>query len=539
VRKIMTQLYSPNPGGEPGNDDLGAMSSWYVLAAMGIYPQTPGVPMLVLGTPLFDRISIDGRIQITAPGAGDANQYVQSLKVNGRPSTQTYVMLDNRPGVTQLDFTVGPKPNTTWGTGAGDAPPSFGAGPVHFPPSTRAQLTANPAQLTLAAGAGTSVHVVTDNTLGTTPATVTWKASVPASGISVTPASASVPVAAKASATSTVTVSASPQAQAGFYQVAIAGTAANGAIIATARIVVTVTKPGQTIPTAYVSNYSDNTVTPVDRANGTAGPAIPVGSCPDGVAVTPNGAEVYVANNNSNNVTVISTVDQHLIATVPVGSVAADVAVTPDGKTVLVSNYGNGTVQPIDVATHKAGAAITVGTNPERLTISPDGKDLWVANQGSGTVSEVDLTTKAVVRTVAVGAAPFGIVVGGAGTVYVSNTGSNSVSVLNEATGAVTATIPLGTSPAGMAVSPDGSVLYVTAGSGGVLPVATATNKVGTLIPTGASPYAVAFTGNGAGAWVVDSGSNDVRQIIVATGVAGSSVPVGTVPDGIGLTPGN
>ena len=154
-----------------------------------------------------------------------------------------------------------------------------------------------------------------------------------------------------------LTVTAGAQASAGFYAVTISGKAGNGAVLANASILVTVAAPGQVIPTAYVSNYSDNTVTPVDRANDTAGPVIPVGSGPDGVAVTPNGAEVYVANNNSNNVSVISTATNQVIATVPVGSVAADVTVTPDGKTVWVTNYGDGTVQPIDVATHTAGDA--------------------------------------------------------------------------------------------------------------------------------------------------------------------------------------
>jgi predicted alpha-1,2-mannosidase len=44
VQEIASQLYSLTPGGEPGNDDLGAMSSWYVWASLGVYPQTPGVP---------------------------------------------------------------------------------------------------------------------------------------------------------------------------------------------------------------------------------------------------------------------------------------------------------------------------------------------------------------------------------------------------------------------------------------------------------------------------------------------------------------
>jgi predicted alpha-1,2-mannosidase len=540
VRAIMSQLYSDTPGGEPGNDDLGALSSWYVWAAMGIYPQTPGVPMVVVGTPLFDQVTVragGGRlIQINAPGAGDAHPYTQSLRVNGQSTTHTYLTLPSRPGVTRLDFSVGGQPNKSWGTGAQDAPPSFGAGPVSFPPSTRAQVRTDPAQVRLAPGGSTSVDVIVDNTLGTQPATVTWTATSPNTGITFSPSTSATTVAAGQSATVPLTVTANSTASAGFYAVTIAGKASNGAVLANASILVTVAAPGQVIPTAYVSNYSDNTVTPVDRANNTAGPVIPVGSGPDGVAVTPNGAEVYVANNNTNNVSVISTATNQGIATVPVGSVAADVAATPDGKTVWVTNYGDGTVQPIDVATHTAGAPIAVGANPERDAISPDGKYLWIANQGAGTASEIDLSTDTVAHTVTVGAQPFGVTVGPDDTAYVGNTGSNSVSVIN-ASGAVTGTIALGSSPSGLGVSPAGSELYVTVATGGIVPIATATNTVGALIATGASAYAVSFSTDGATAWVVDSGANDIRPITVATGAVGPSVPVGNVPDGIGLTP--
>jgi YVTN family beta-propeller protein len=540
VRRIMTDLYQPIPGGEPGNDDLGAESSWYVWAAMGIYPQTPGVPMLVVGTPLFDRITVHGgngrTIEINAPGAGDANPYVHGLRVDGRSTTHTWLTLADKPGVTRLDFTVGSQPDTSWGTAASDAPPSFGAGPVTFPPTTRAQLRTDPAQLRLSAGGQAGVQVIVDNSLGTTPATVTWTASAPTPGIGFTPGTATVTAAAGASASTALTVTADPTAQSGFYEVAIAGKASNGAVIATAHVLVTVAKPGELIPTAYVSNYSDNTVTPVDRRTGTAGPTIPVGSGPDGVAVTPDGSQVFVANNNSNNVTVIDTSDNQVTATVPVGSVAADVAVTPDGTTVWVSNYGDGTVQPIDVATHTAGTPVKVGGNPQRVRISPDGKDLWVPDQGDGTVSEVDLASRTVARTVTVGAAPFGIALGTNGKVYVGNTGSNSVSVIDAATGTVDATVPLATSPAGLAISPDASTLYVTGASGGVLPVTTSTNTAGTLIATGAGAYAVAFTADGTTAWVVDSGANDIRPITASTNTPGPAVTVGTVPDGIALT---
>jgi len=124
VKRITGQLYSLTPGGEPGNDDLGALSSWYVWAALGLYPQTPGVPMLVLGTPQFPGELIHGaygQLTIVASGAGD--RYVRGLTVNGRPSQRTYIAVN---GTRELDFTLSKTPDTSWGAAAGDAPPSFG-----------------------------------------------------------------------------------------------------------------------------------------------------------------------------------------------------------------------------------------------------------------------------------------------------------------------------------------------------------------------------------------------------------------------------
>jgi predicted alpha-1,2-mannosidase len=539
VRRILTELYHATPGGEPGNDDMGAMSSWAVWAALGVYPQTPGVPMLVVASPLFPHAEIDAgpgrRIVIDAPGAAADRPYVRSLRVDGRATGHTWLMLPAR-GTTRLDFTLAGSPDRRFGTGRGDAPPSFGAGPVRFPPTTRAFVTVDPGQIRLAPGASSTVDIVVDDSLGTQPATVTWTATA-AAGLTFTPASATVTAAAGGTTRTAMTVTAGSAVPSGFYQVTVAARAANGAVIQTTHVLVTVAAPGDVIPTAYVSNFSDATLTPVDTRTNTAGPTIPVGSGPDGVVVTPDNREVYVASNNANSVTVVSTVDNNVVATVPVGSIAADVDVTKDGRTVWVSNFGDGTVQPIDTATHTAGTPVKVGGNPQRLRLSPDGNRLWVPNQGSGTVSVVDVASRTVVGTATVGAAPFGVAFSADGRfAYVGNTGGNSLSIVDTTTLAVTRTIALGTSPNGLATAPDGHVLYVTVGTGGVLPVDPATGTVGALIPTGAGAYDVEFSTDGATAWVVDTNANDVRPITVATGSAGAAIVVGAVPDGVGLT---
>jgi predicted alpha-1,2-mannosidase len=144
VHELLGQAYSDTPGGEPGNDDLGAMSSWYVWASMGIYPETPGAPVLVLGAPIFSSVRIDvphgARADISAPGAS-LSSYIQGLTVNGRPSSRTWVpselLTDARGRGARLGFTLGGSADTTWGAAAADAPPSYPSGTVSFPPGRK------------------------------------------------------------------------------------------------------------------------------------------------------------------------------------------------------------------------------------------------------------------------------------------------------------------------------------------------------------------------------------------------------------------
>ena len=80
LRETINTLWKNAPGGIPGNDDLGAMSSWFVFTAMGIYPQVPSRAELVLSSPLFTSVKINrggGRdITINAPAAGTATKSV-------------------------------------------------------------------------------------------------------------------------------------------------------------------------------------------------------------------------------------------------------------------------------------------------------------------------------------------------------------------------------------------------------------------------------------------------------------------------------
>ncbi len=130
VHRTEAAIYGTGPGGLAGNDDLGETSSWYVFAAMGMYPETPGTADMALASPIFSSITITrpgaNPIQINAPGASSSNYYVQSLKVNGNDSTKPWLPADFILNGGTVDYTLASTANTSWGTSAADAPPSYG-----------------------------------------------------------------------------------------------------------------------------------------------------------------------------------------------------------------------------------------------------------------------------------------------------------------------------------------------------------------------------------------------------------------------------
>jgi len=130
IHTILTTLYGSGPQGLPGNDDLGELSSWFVFAALGIYPAVPGTATLVLATPLFPTSVLyrpgGQRLQINAPGVADGAVSIQRLLVNGRVSTHPWVSSSFVTQGGRLDYTLSTLPVCTWGTAAQDAPPSYG-----------------------------------------------------------------------------------------------------------------------------------------------------------------------------------------------------------------------------------------------------------------------------------------------------------------------------------------------------------------------------------------------------------------------------
>jgi predicted alpha-1,2-mannosidase len=127
VARAEMQVYNQTPEGMPGNDDAGEMSAWYVLAALGMYHTTPGVPAWVLSSPAFPRMAVrEGaqRLIIEAPGASNRKPYVHGLELNGSPVSRTYLTSCQLRAGGVLRYSLGMGADRSWGTGPGSIPPS-------------------------------------------------------------------------------------------------------------------------------------------------------------------------------------------------------------------------------------------------------------------------------------------------------------------------------------------------------------------------------------------------------------------------------
>jgi putative alpha-1,2-mannosidase len=130
VRHVINQLWGNRPDGIPGQDDLGAMSAWFVWSALGLYPNYPGRAELLVTAPLFPRAVIRRANQVTiaieAPGASAAAGYIHGLTVDGLAVSRAWLPESFVAAGGALGFRVSDAPDRAgWGTAPADQPPSF------------------------------------------------------------------------------------------------------------------------------------------------------------------------------------------------------------------------------------------------------------------------------------------------------------------------------------------------------------------------------------------------------------------------------
>jgi predicted alpha-1,2-mannosidase len=133
--RVRSQLFNNTPEGLAGNDDLGALSSYYVWSSIGLYPAIFGRSELLEAAPAFESVEIHSlgsprTITISAPGA-TTKRDVTSTKVNGTESAKSWLPASFAQNGGTLEYTLGTE-ETGWGKGEANIPPSYDEGTNGF-----------------------------------------------------------------------------------------------------------------------------------------------------------------------------------------------------------------------------------------------------------------------------------------------------------------------------------------------------------------------------------------------------------------------
>jgi len=131
VRQLMDVWFDDDPLGICGDEDGGALSSWYLFNAMGFYPVTPGFPVYNIGSPIFEKVTLSlgngKQFVIHAKEVSAKNKYIQSAVLNGKPLEKPWFEHAEIINGATLELMMGPRPNKSWGSKPEDAPPSMSA----------------------------------------------------------------------------------------------------------------------------------------------------------------------------------------------------------------------------------------------------------------------------------------------------------------------------------------------------------------------------------------------------------------------------
>lgn len=119
TRFICRKAYKNEVKGLVGNEDVGQMSAWYVLASIGMHPICPGDTRMELTAPLFEHVVLnvsDGKsFVIKVKGQSSGNNYIQSVKLNGKSYHKCYIDYQDIIKGGMLEFVLSDKPNRKWG----------------------------------------------------------------------------------------------------------------------------------------------------------------------------------------------------------------------------------------------------------------------------------------------------------------------------------------------------------------------------------------------------------------------------------------
>jgi predicted alpha-1,2-mannosidase len=123
TREICRRAYKNSVEGLVGNEDVGQMSAWYVLAASGVHPVCPGDTRQEITSPVFNKVTfrLDSKyasgksFSIIAKNNSAKNIYIRSAKLNGKVYNKCYIDYKDIATGGALELTMGSQPNKNWG----------------------------------------------------------------------------------------------------------------------------------------------------------------------------------------------------------------------------------------------------------------------------------------------------------------------------------------------------------------------------------------------------------------------------------------
>jgi predicted alpha-1,2-mannosidase len=125
VREVANAEYANLPSGIDGDDDCGQMSAWYLFTALGFYPVNPASGDYMIGSPLFQKMTLrlanDKTLTVVAENNSDKNVYIQSATLNGKALDRPVIRYDENMAGATLKLVMGPSPSN-WGANWRPAP---------------------------------------------------------------------------------------------------------------------------------------------------------------------------------------------------------------------------------------------------------------------------------------------------------------------------------------------------------------------------------------------------------------------------------
>lgn len=113
IKEILHTMYTDQPDGLSGNEDVGQMSAWYILSSFGFYQVEPAGGKFVFGYPNFDKVEIavpDGKFVIERENKGQQNNYIQAIVLNGAEYKKPWIEYADIMKGGELKFLMGDEP---------------------------------------------------------------------------------------------------------------------------------------------------------------------------------------------------------------------------------------------------------------------------------------------------------------------------------------------------------------------------------------------------------------------------------------------